>query len=188
MSNLFKQSLDLIAKKFGKDPSKMLIATGVIGWGLSSAAQMLGIVFNPEISDKQKGYLLPQEFSDAVVNIGLFFCMTLTAKWLVSSLFKTGKIAPQSVREFIKKQNLSEKVGKLDLNLDDYINQMPNLVKRDYNAYKNIAASVATVGSGIVASNVLTPIIRNNNASNMQKKYLDYKNNNPVNYSSDMKI
>ena len=51
-------------------------------------------------------------------------------------------------------------------------------IEKGYKITKSFAETVATVGSGIVSSNVLTPIIRNNMASKMQKNYVE--NANPV--------
>ena len=34
--------------------------------------------------------------------------------------------------------------------------------------------TVATFGGGVISSNILTPIIRNNMASKMQKNYVEY--------------
>ena len=119
MANMFQKPLKWIYEKFSKDTSKMIIWTGSIGWALSSFAQMLGIVINSKISDKDKSFLLPQEFWDAVANITLFLCVTNIAKRGVAKLFKTGKIAPENVRNYIKKNaELAKNVGKFDFNLD----------------------------------------------------------------------
>ena len=191
MHNFFQKTLNWIAKKFSKDPSNMLIWTGTAGWAASSAAQMLGILVNPEISDKDKSFLLPQEMWDAITNIFLFLCVTNVAKRGVKRLFTTGKLAPQSVREYLKKNTeLAEKVGKLDLNLDDVAERMPKFPKENYEVYKNFGTTLTTVGASILATNVLTPIVRNNVASRVQTNYVNYKNSNPypVNYSNGMKI
>ena len=86
--------LNWVAKNFKKDASKMLIWTGVAGWTLSSLAQICAILFNPNIPNEQKSYLVPQEMADAAVNIGSFFLVTQLTKNTVSKLFQTGKFAP----------------------------------------------------------------------------------------------
>ena len=104
--------LNTIAKNFKDDPSKMLIVTGAIGWGVSSLAQIGAILFNPKISDKEKSFLIPQEMSDALVNIASFLVITNSVKIFTSKLFSTGKIAPKSVREFLNKNKaLFEKIN-----------------------------------------------------------------------------
>ena len=80
MKNPFNRILDWVAKNFRKDASKMIIATGVAGWTLSSLAQISAIVFNPKISNDKKSFLVPQEFADAAANIGSFFLITLMVK------------------------------------------------------------------------------------------------------------
>ena len=75
MSKPLDKILSALAK-ISDDPSKMLIWTGIIGWGMSSFAQMLGILFNPKVEKEQKSYLLAQEAWDAVANVGAFFAIT----------------------------------------------------------------------------------------------------------------
>ncbi|MBQ7764093.1 hypothetical protein IJ384_01850, partial [bacterium] len=93
MNNPLDKILNWIAKNFRKDASKMIIATGVAGWTLSSLAQISAIIFNPKLNNDQKSFLVPQEFADAAVNIGSFFLITLMLKKITSKLFSTGKLA-----------------------------------------------------------------------------------------------
>ena len=200
MSKIFQGVLNWVAENFRKDASKMLIATGVAGWSLSSLAQIVGILFNPKISNEQKSFLVPQELADAAVNIGLFFVFTQVAKKTVSKLFSTGKFAPKSVRNYLneRKDLYEKKIGKLDFDLDEVLKQdMGNFPKENYWACKNYGTTLATVGAGVISSNIITPIIRNNMASKMQKNYLDMKKNQAVkqpqavikpNYSTNLKI
>lgn len=175
MNNLFQKILNSIAKHFSEDLSKMLIVTGVIGWLTSSLAQMGGILFNKEISSEQKSFLLPQEFTDALFNIGSFFVITQVTKKSVSKLFTTGKFSPKCVREYLNKKNYSTKIGKLDFNIDDVIASAPIKIKKSYSASKNFYTTLATVIAGIFSSNIVTPIARNKLAANAHKNYLNMK-------------
>lgn len=178
MKQPLKYILDLIATHFKDDPAKMLIGTGVAGWTISSIAQITAIVFNPKIDKRQKSFLVPQEFADAAMNIGSFFLITQGAKKYASKLFTTGKFAPKTVREFLNKSEIyKNKVGKIDFNIDE-IKSLSSFPKKEYESYKKIGTTVATVGGGIIASNVVTPIVRNNMAAKMQRKYI--KNHNEL--------
>ena len=193
MANPLYTALDWVAKNFRKDPSKMLIVTGVAGWGLSSAAQICGIAFNRKIPKEQKSFLIPQEIADAVVNVGSFFLITQSVKSLVSKLFATGKFAPSAVRNYLKKNDdLAKRVGKLDFDLDKVLKQNKTFPKNEYYACKNFYTTLATVGAGVLSSNIVTPLIRNYSASKMQKSYLNKTNSpqtvNPYKPSSGMKI
>jgi len=174
-NNLLQKGLEWVYKNFKKNTATMLVVTGTIGWGLSSLAQVFAVLFNPKISREQKSFLVPQEISDAIVNISAFFLITQAAKKIVSKLASTGKIAPQKVRDFLNKnQNLyGDKVGKLSLDLDEVLKNEPKFPKESYYAYKNYATTLGTVGASIFSSNIVTPVIRNSMASSMQKKYLD---------------
>ena len=177
MGKMFQSMLEWVAKNFSKDASKMLIITGVAGWTLSSLAQIFAISVNSKISNEQKSFLIPQELADAAVNIGSFFLITQFAKKTVSKLFSTGKFAPQKVREYlIKHKDLyADKIGKIDFSLDDIRKIDKNFPKKEYWATKNFYTALATVGAGIVSSNIVTPIVRNKMASKMQKSYLAKK-------------
>lgn len=177
MAKPLQTVLNWIAKKFSEDPSKMLIYTGVAGWALSSAAQICGILFNNEISKEQKGFLIPQECADAFVNIASFFLITQVAKKGVSKLFKTGKFAPKTVREFLEKNKdlYGNKIGKIDFDLGKELEKNAQHLLREYDACKDLGTTIATIGGGVLASNIITPIIRNNMASNMQKNYIERK-------------
>lgn len=174
MKNPLMPALNWIAKNFKKDPSKMLIITGVAGWTLSSIAQIGAILINPKISKEQKSFLVPQEFADAIANIGLFFLITLAAKMTVSKLFSTGKFQTKSTADFIKSNmKLFEgKIGKVDFDIEKLLPDGSTVLK-NYKLTRSFAETVATVGGGIVSSNILTPIIRNNTASKMQKNYIE---------------
>ena len=97
----------------------------------------------------------------------------------------TGKIAPTKVREFLNKNKVyGDKVGKLDLDLDEVLKNEPKFPKDSYYSYKNYATTLGTVGASILSSNIVTPILRNAAASDVQKKYL---NNRPQS-SGNMRV
>ncbi len=177
MSNLLNHALEWIAKSFSKDASKMLIVTGVAGWTLSSIAQVGAILFNPNISKEQKSYLIPQELADAVVNIGSFFLITQVTKATVSKLFSTGKFASTKVREFLNqnKHLYKDKIGKINFDLDEIRKIHAKFPTKEYWATKNYYTALATVGAGVVSSNIVTPILRNKMAAKMHKNYVDMK-------------
>jgi len=177
MAKFFQSALNWIAKKFSDDPSKMLITTSVIGWLLSSFAQILAIAVNPKIKEEQKLFLIPQEFNDALVNIGAFLLITQVTKTTVANLFKTGKFAPKCVRNFLNKspELYANKVGKLDFNLEEALKSSDAATQRAFRTYSTFGTTVATVGAGIIATNIITPIIRNKMASRVQKSYIDGK-------------
>ena len=188
-SSLLQKGLEKIYQNFKKNTATMLVITGTIGWGLSSLAQVGAVLFNPRIKKEQKGFLVPQALLDAAVNIGCFFAITQSAKKIISKLASTGKIAPTSVRAFLNKNKdlYGDKVGKLSLDLDEVIKQNPKFPKESYYTYKNYVTTMGTIGASILSSNIVTPILRNSMASDMQKKYLD-KRPQPLPASGNMKI
>ena len=46
-----------IYKNYGENPGSMLVHTGVLGWILSSMAQVYAVAFNNKISKEQKVFL-----------------------------------------------------------------------------------------------------------------------------------
>jgi len=194
MPNFFQNKLNWICENFKKDTSKMLVVTGTLGWALSSLAQGLAIIANPKISNEKKSFLLPQEMMDAAVNVGGFFLFTMLTKKCISKMASTGKIAPQSVRDFLNSHSeYKNKVGKIDFNLDEVLKNRPELAKieKSYLSHKNFVTTMGTIGASVLSCNLITPVIRNFTASNVQKTYIDMKKNPQLyqNYSSnDMKI
>ena len=179
-SSFLQKNLNWIYENFKKDTSKMLIATGTLGWALSSLAQGLAIVANPKISNEKKSFLLPQELMDSAVNVGGFFLFTMFTKKCINKMASTGKIAPQSVRNFLNSHSeYKNKVGKLDFNLDDVLNNRPELAKVNdsYQSYKNFVTTMGTIGASVLSCNIITPVIRNFTASNVQKTYIDMQKN-----------
>lgn len=178
MANFLQKTLESIYNTYKKDTGKMLIHTSVLGWALSSLAQIGAVVVNPKISKDQKGYMLPQEIMDAVTNVLSFLIITLSTKKFVSKLASTGKIAPVKVRNFLNKHKdlYGQKIGKLDFDIDDALRKSNDINKEDirksYYAFKNFSTTVATVAAGAFASNIVTPIVRNNYATKVQKRYL----------------
>lgn len=193
-SNIFQKSLEWIYQNFKKDTSKMLIFTGTAGWALSSIAQIIAVVANPKISPEKKSFLIPQEFMDAVVNIGAFFGITMFAKKTAARLCSTGKFAPKAVREYLNKNMTlyKDKIGKMGFDLDEVLKGDKKFPADSYYSYKNYVTTLGTVGASILSCNIVTPLIRNATASRVQKSYIERKNNpyaNPYkNCSGQMKI
>ena len=79
-SKKFGAFKNIILEKYGEQPGKMLVHTGVLGWILSSLAQVGAVVFNDKISPEQKVFLIPQEIADAAVNIISFYVVTNSVK------------------------------------------------------------------------------------------------------------
>ena len=180
-----QKSLEWVYNNFKKNTATMLVVTGTIGWALSSLAQIGAVVINPKIPKEQKSFLVPQEFLDAVVNIGMFFLLTQSTKKILSKLASTGKIATTSVREFLNKNKVyGDQVGKLSLDLDEVLTKENKFPKESYYSYKNLVTTVGTVGAGVLSSNIITPVLRNTMASDIQKKYL----NNRPQHSGNMRV
>ena len=192
-SSIFQRPLEWIYNTFKNDTSKMIIATGTLGWILSSAAQIVAILGNPKISNEKKSFLLPQEYMDAIINICGFFFLTMMTKVGIHKLAKTGKIAPKTVRNFLNNNEVyGNKVGKIDFNLEDVLKDNPKYkdVYDSYSSYANYVTTLGTIGASVISCNIVTPLIRNKTASRVQQTYIDMKNN-PEAYghnSGSMKI
>ena len=178
MAKPLQRCLEYLYKKFSDNPAGMIIVTSVTGWVLSSLAQIIAVAVNPKIKEEQKVFLIPQEFNDAIVNIGAFLSITLLTKSTVSNLFSSGKFAPKSVRAFLNKNAhlYKDKVGKLDFNLEQVLEKSgDNATLRAFKTYKSFGTTIATVGAAILATNIVTPLLRNRMASKVQKSPSIYK-------------
>lgn len=178
LSNLFSNFKSAMYKNYGENPGKMLVHTGVLGWILSSLAQISAVVFNDKISVKEKSFLIPQEIADAGFNIASFYLITSSFKQIASKLVSTGKLTTKPIKEFLKKEGLykPEYIGKRDFNIEK-LNNFKD-IKEEYRSFKNGIDVIASVGGSIISCNIVTPILRNNYASKQQKKALAKMNNN----------
>ncbi len=160
--------LDKIYMAYHENPGKMLIHTGVIGWMMSSAAQIAGIVFNDKISKEQKMFLVPQEFADACVNTISFYFVTRTFTALGEKLVASGKWLPLSVKNYLVKKGFGPRLGNPDFNVlrDANLNGKLKKTYSRFNAGIDIAAT--TIGT-VLSCNVITPLARNFYASKRQQ-------------------
>lgn len=182
MSNasLFMRLKDTIAKQYENNCGKMLIHTGVIGWILSAAAQVVAIVINDKIPKEQKMFLIPQEMADAAVNIISFYVVTQSFASVASKLVKTGKWLPGSVRTFLENGGLGAKLGKKGFNVK-VDGKLTDELTAKYDKFdKGIDVTATTIGS-ILSCNIITPLVRNEIAADRQKKGISKMNaKNPV--------
>lgn len=163
--NWLMKTNNWISKNFGENPGKMLTWTGVIGWFLSSMAQVAAIAINDKIPKEQKLFLIPQELADAAVNITSFFLITKSFCSLTKNLVKHGKLIPISIKNKLNSSTSLENLLKTD-----------KTVKEDFDKFeKGTDVLAQTIGS-IVACNIVTPIIRNKIAAKRQKDDLQKYN------------
>lgn len=176
-SSLFSQAKNFIAKHYDGNTGKMLIHTGVVGWILSSLAQVAAIVINDKIPAKQKMFLIPQEVADAGVNIVSFYLITQSFQSVAGKLLRTGKWLPGSVRKFLSKQNIADKVGKADFDILKDI-KLPDTEALQYKKFAAGIDVIATTLGSILSCNIVTPIVRNQYASKRQKNGIAKMNEN----------
>lgn len=179
-TRIFTAFKNTVATKFGPNPAKMLIYTGVLGWFLSSAAQVLAIAVNDKIPKEQKMFLIPQEIGDGAINVLSFFLVTSSIKALASKLVSSGKLATPKIRQFLTDSgiNIKTKNGWKVLKDFDFskfnIKNMTNFdeIKPEYESFKNGVDVIGMTVGSILSCNVITPILRNKYAANRQQKTL----------------
>ena len=173
---LIRDFVNYIAKAYGNDPGKMLVHTGVIGWALSSMAQVFAIVLNDKIPKKQKLFLIPQEIADACVNILSFYVITQSCKAIALKVVNTGRWLPSSVKNFLTEKGVKD-VGKKSFDVLKHGNLTEKLAS-DFNEFRNGIDVIATTAGSILSCNIVTPVIRNQIAAHRQKTSLSKMNDN----------
>ena len=168
MANFLKPFVNWVAKHYGDNVGKMLIHTGVVGWILSSAAQVVAIIINDKIPKKQKMYMIPQEIADAGVNIISFYLVTQSFKSIGSKLVNSGRWLPASVRQFLTDNNIAN-VGKKGFDVITQGNLTPEIMTK-FCEFRNGMDVLFTTTGSILSCNIITPLIRNEIAANRQKK------------------
>ncbi len=166
---------NVILEKYGEQPGKMLVHTGVLGWILSSAAQVAAVVFNDKISKEQKVFLIPQEIADAAVNIVSFYAITNSVKAIASKLVKTGKLTTPAILDYLKKTGIKilknskdvSPIGKWDFDITKLSNF--DEIEKQFKPFKNGVDVAASLLGSIISCNLVTPILRNEYAARQQK-------------------
>lgn len=167
MANFLKPFVNWVAKHYGDNVGKMLIHTGVVGWILSSAAQVVAIVINDEIPKKQKMYMIPQEIADACVNIASFYLVTQSFKSIGSKLVDSGRWLSAPVRKFLIDNKVAN-VGKKGFDVLTQGNLTPEMLNK-FSEFRNGMDVLFTTTGSILSCNILTPIVRNEIAAYRQK-------------------
>ena len=173
-ASLFMKFKNFIARKYDAGLAKMLIHTGVIGWAMSSAAQIAAIAFNDKLSKKQKMFLIPQEFADACVNIASFYLITNSMKGLTSILVKSGKWSTNPIKDFLAKRKITP---GMETNVFTVLSQARQTKKtkallNEFKGFKNGMDVIATTVGSVISCNLVTPLLRNQYASGRQKSSL----------------
>ena len=182
----FKSNFNL---KYGDDAARMLIYTGVLGWFLSSAAQVAATMANNKIPREAKLYIIPQEIGDGAINVLSFFAITSVIKSLGSKLVSTGKLSTPVIRAYLKNKGISlrQNIGNVGFDIGKIFTESEKLAKiKPYTQYQKVKTGVEvaamTVGS-IISCNIVTPLLRNKIAADRQQKALakmDYNNSNVI--------
>lgn len=179
LASTFSSLKNYLYKNYGEKPGKMLVHTGVLGWVLSSLAQITAIVVNDKISPDQKSFLIPQEIADALVNILSFYIVTSSFKSFGEKLVSMGKLRTPKITEFLKKNDLFTKsaknpaVGNIKFDIEKLVNYKD--IKPEFKSLQNGVGVVTGIVGSILSSNLITPIGRNYIAANQQKEILAKK-------------
>ena len=172
LASFGKKSLEWIAKTYSNDVGNLLITTGMLSFGLSSGAQIIGIAKNKKIDKKQKTYMINQEVGDALINILSLLAFGKATKFIGTKLVSSGKVLPKTVADALEKGGLKDKLGKSGFNvLDTAIMKDPKNINllNDFSKCRNITESIGAVGGSVLSGCLIAPILRNNYASYMQK-------------------
>lgn len=164
LSNSFSKLKDTIWNHYTQHPGKMLMVTGLLGWILSSAAQVTGIVLNSTIDKKKKFFLIPQEILDGAVNATLFWAITSSIMTFSDTLVEKGKVMLPGIKSILEKNKLN--IAELSKNKDFMLS---NVLKKltDDTAFKSFGKSkkglgvIASISGSVIACNIVTPLVRN---------------------------
>ena len=88
---------------YSDDVGKALIHLGATGWFFSALAQIGMIATNENIDKKEKKFLIPQEISDGLINVTLYYTICQGIKHTGEYVLEKGKLLTKDTADFIKK-------------------------------------------------------------------------------------
>lgn len=218
LEKMLKKCSDFVYDKFHQNSGAMLLATGIIGTAMSSLAQTGVIITSKKYSPTEKAFMVPQELTECALAIGVIFAITKPTQRLAAKAIKTGKITSKELLNYMKKNKLEEKRGKLDFNLSESIKEIITKIEKsdkfissskenrnillkehkkalqEYNVFSDAASAYATTAATALSVAAVIPVCRNKVASIYQKKRANRweeqaKINRNINYTNrDLKI
>ena len=238
-NNCFNKVLNKVWHGYSDDVGRALIHLGAAGWFFSSLAQLGMLSFNKQLSKNEKKFLIPQEITDATVNISLYYTICQSIKSFGGRLLENAKITTkglsntlnefkipldnvkkiansfnqagltnntdkkhisnifEGITEYFKGENTQaietfknlEPIiaQKLDMSLNNIsreqkLSDIEQLFKK-FKSFKNGIGVVTAVGASVIASSIITPILRNT-AANYVQKTLTTTNNKTTNLNT----
>lgn len=101
LSDWITKGTTRVWENYSNEPAKALLHLGAIGMVLSSIAQTFMLATNKDIDNDKKKFLIPQELTDGVVNVGLCYTITAAIKKFADSLVEKGHIIGEKTHSFI---------------------------------------------------------------------------------------
>lgn len=134
-TNFVKKTLSSLYDKFAReDNSARLINIASTGCMiLASTANLIGISIDKKTSKQEKMFLIPQEAADGLVSIALYFTLSEGMRKGAAKLMDSGKIGFKNISQ-----------------------NSPQFAK----GREGVLIVASLIGS-ILASNIITPIVRN---------------------------
>lgn len=172
--NCVKNLLTKFCQQGVADRANFLKNIAVIGWILSSAAQTCAVIFNKDIPQKEKKFLVPQEILDGIINCTLFWFITSKATDFGKKLVLTKKILPKKIALLLSGfKSKAKNVEALKSSFLKYLGKVGGSgdVKIATDAIEGMGV-LSGIAGAIVSNNICTPIIRNNLAAYYQKREL----------------
>ena len=203
-----RKSVNWIYKHFEKGSGAMILITSLTGMGLSTLAQTCAIIFNKKYTDKQKAFMIPQELTEGIINIGSMLLITKPTQRFVRKLVKTGKIATKKTLEYMEESGLADKRGAKNFDIKIYIQEkLARITKSEefkvipdsekdsflarhidvldsYNVYADSISAITTTAGSALSIAVLAPLIRNSVAAKYQKINMNRIQNHYENYDA----
>lgn len=193
LKNNTKKIVEWVYRNFEKDTGSMILVTTTIGYTLSAIAQSLAVFLNKKYTTNEKHFMIPQEIAECGVNIFSLFAITMPLKALTNKYSQTGKLMTKGLKEYMQKNNLWDKRGKLSFNLGKSIEEIIKKIEKseqyikasetekeallkehrialnNHEIMSDSYSSVVTTMGSVFSTALVAPLFRNEVASYVQK-------------------
>ncbi|MEW5819927.1 MAG: hypothetical protein AB1782_07025 [Cyanobacteriota bacterium] len=166
MINIAKNLITKLAMFAIENPASFLKRTAAVNFSIGSVGLIIGMLINSKIPKKEKRFMIVQEATEGVLDLGVFLVCATAFEKMGTWLVKSHRILP-NIADMTKEQ-IKNAVTTFFKNPKNPVGLSMLAESRIRTIVKATEVGAGLIGT-IIAFNIVTPLIRNFTASKLEK-------------------